>query len=168
MRGYPQGVRLPIESMFADKIQQTTPEISYKLTANIPASSPGVVSFNRFGASLPAEQYQIEYRTKDKIVNLPIKFVVLTNGKAQSNGDHFPFIFKTVYNATVVGSPTAGAMSNFTYYNIPGFIKLWLSWNAIERSGIQPNIYIRPTIKGIQSGKDEVLERALLYLKSGK
>jgi C-terminal processing protease CtpA/Prc len=94
--------------------------------------------------------------------------VVLTNGTAQSSGDYFSFIFKTVYNATVVGSPTAGAMSNFTNYDIPGYIRLWLSWNAIERSGIQPNIYIQPTIKGIQSGKDEVLDRALIYLKSGK
>ena len=64
------------------QIQQTTPDISYKLKADIAASSPGVVSFNPFGASLPAEQYQIEYRTKNKIVNLPIKFVAIPNGIA--------------------------------------------------------------------------------------
>jgi len=168
MRGYPQGARFPLELMFPDKIRNITPEISYKKTANIPASSPNVISVNRFGSRIPAEQYQTEYLTKDKTFDTPVKFVVLTNGSAQSNGDYFPFIFRSLYNATIIGSPTAGAMSNFTNYTIPGNIRLWLSFYGIKREGIQPDIFIRPTIKGIQAGKDEVLERAIKYLQTGK
>jgi C-terminal processing protease CtpA/Prc len=168
MRGYPQGAGLPIESIFPDKIRKITPEISYKLTANIPASSPKVISVNRFGSSFPAEQYQIEYHTKDKKFDLPIKLVVLTNGSAQSSGDYRPFIYRSIYNATIIGSPTAGAMASFTNYHIPGNIRLWLSWRAIDRKGIQPDIFVQPTIKGTQADRDEVLERAIKYLQTGR
>jgi hypothetical protein len=38
----------------------------------------------------------------------------------------------------------------------------------MQRKGIQPDIYVQPTIKGIQSGKDEVLERAVKYIRTEK
>ncbi|CAM3574699.1 hypothetical protein FLCH110379_11415 [Flavobacterium chungbukense] len=37
-----------------------------------------------------------------------------------------------------------------------------------QRIGIIPDIEIKPTIKGIQEGKDEVLDRALLFIETGK
>ena len=73
-----------------------------------------------------------------------------------------------VFNAIIIGTPTAGANSFFVNYFIPGDIRLWLSGMPIERSGIQPDIVIQPTVKGLQAGKDEVLERAIKYLKTGK
>lgn len=37
-----------------------------------------------------------------------------------------------------------------------------------QRIGIVPDIEIKPTIRGIQEGKDEVLERAVLFVEKGK
>jgi hypothetical protein len=37
-----------------------------------------------------------------------------------------------------------------------------------QRIGIKPDISVYPTVKGIQAGKDEVLERAIEFLKTGK
>ena len=37
-----------------------------------------------------------------------------------------------------------------------------------QRTGIIPDIEIKPTIKGIQEGKDQVLDRALLFIETGK
>ena len=34
--------------------------------------------------------------------------------------------------------------------------------------GVKPDIEVKPTLKGIQKGRDEVLERALEYIKTGK
>jgi C-terminal processing protease CtpA/Prc len=168
IRGYPQGAYLQLESIFKDKMRKINPEITYKLVGNIPASSPDVISVDRLGSYIPAEQYKIDYRTRDKVFDLPFKLVVLINGTGQSNGDYIPFINKTILNATLVGSPTAGAMTNFTNYKIPGNIRLWLSYGPIERKGIQPDIFIQPTIKGVQAGKDEVLERAIKFIQTGK
>jgi C-terminal processing protease CtpA/Prc len=36
-----------------------------------------------------------------------------------------------------------------------------------QRIGIIPDIIVKPTVKGIKEGKDEVLERALKYIKDG-
>jgi hypothetical protein len=32
--------------------------------------------------------------------------------------------------------------------------------------GIQPDVFVEPTIEGIRAGRDEVLEKALEYLNS--
>jgi len=168
IRGYPQGDYLQLESIFQDKMRRRKPEITYKVIGNIPASSPDVISVNRFGSFISAEQYKAQNWTRDKVFDLPFSFIVLINGAAQSSGDYIPFIYKTTFNATLVGTPTAGAMSNFTNYTIPGNIRLWLSHVPIERKGIQPDIYVAPTIKGIQTGKDEVLERAIKFIQTGK
>ncbi len=71
---------------------------------------------------------------------------------------------KTICNATLIGSPTAGANSYFVNYHIPGHLRLGLRGMPIERAGIQPDIKIQPTIQGIQAGRDEALERAIKFL----
>jgi hypothetical protein len=38
----------------------------------------------------------------------------------------------------------------------------------LQRVGIQPDVVVRPTLAGVRAGKDEVLERALAYLATGK
>jgi hypothetical protein len=34
----------------------------------------------------------------------------------------------------------------------------------LQRTGLQPDVEVRPTIAGIREGKDEVLEKALAYI----
>jgi C-terminal processing protease CtpA/Prc len=73
-------------------------------------------------------------------------------------------------------SPTAGSNGGVAVFNIPGSITLCFSQLGIllpngksfQRYGVQPDINIRPTVKGIQLGKDEVLERAVKFLQTGK
>ena len=104
------------------------------------------------------------------------KIVLLTNESAQSSGEDLALSSKLVNNATLIGSNTSGTSGAATSFVIPGNIALWYSEETIAypdgkrttRLGLQPDIYVRPTIKGIQSGKDEVLERAIKYLQTGK
>jgi hypothetical protein len=168
IRGYPQGTYLQLAEIFKDKMHNISPGITYKVVANLPASIPGVISVNRFGSQIPAEQYEVVYQTTNRRFALPFKFVVLINGSGQSNGDYIPFINRTEFRATLIGSPTAGAMTTFTNYTIPGNLRLWLSNGPIDRKGILPDIYVSPTIKGLLSGRDEVLQRAIKYFHTGK
>jgi C-terminal processing protease CtpA/Prc len=104
------------------------------------------------------------------------KTVVLTNESAQSFAENVVGGLKAMCNATIIGSPTAGAESWTINFHIPGNITLWLSGGnlimpngkSIMRFGHQPDINVSPTIKGIQAGKDEVLERALKFLQTRK
>ena len=104
------------------------------------------------------------------------KVVMLINEIALSAAEHTCLMLRALCNATFIGSPTAGANGVMTDFNIPGGLKLWFSGEEVrypdgkplQRVGLQPDIFVRPTIKGIQAGKDEVLERAIKYLQTGK
>jgi C-terminal processing protease CtpA/Prc len=104
------------------------------------------------------------------------KTVVLTNESAQSFAENVVGGLQAIAGATIIGSPTAGAESGTLNFTIPGNITLWFSstnsiypdGKSFMRLGYQPDISIRPTIKGIQAGKDEVLERAIKFIQTGK
>lgn len=167
-RGYPKNFSFSPKLLFHEMSRKISPHVYMKLTSNIPASAPNVISVDRWSSNPPAENYQVEYWTNSNKLDIPGKVVVLINGTAQSAAESTAWQIKNMCNATLIGSPTAGANAYDLYYTIPGNINLWLSGSPIDRKGIQPDILIYPTVKGFQSGKDEVLERAIKYLQAGK
>jgi len=42
---------------------------------------------------------------------------------------------------------------------------LYADGSRIQRRGVQPQIRVEPTIKGLREGRDEVLEAAVKYLQ---
>jgi C-terminal processing protease CtpA/Prc len=104
------------------------------------------------------------------------KIVILINESAQSYAENLPLVLKSMSNATFIGSPTAGADAMTTSFIIPGNLTLFFSGceisypdgRRIMQLGLQPDIFVRPTIKGMQAGKDEVLERTIKFIQSGK
>ena len=77
---------------------------------------------------------------------------------------------------TIIGSQTAGADGDITGIKLPGGIQTAFSGHGIhypdgrptQGIGIVPDMKISPTIKGIKEGRDEVLERAIEFAKTGK
>ena len=103
------------------------------------------------------------------------KVVLLLNEDAQSQAEWTAMCFQTCGHATIVGSQTAGADGNVSIFDFEGFNTnfsgigvFYPDKRETQRIGIVPDIEIKPTIKGIQEGKDEVLDRALLFIKTGK
>jgi C-terminal processing protease CtpA/Prc len=78
--------------------------------------------------------------------------------------------------ATVIGSQTAGADGNVSRFSLPGGLTTAFSGIGVyypdgketQRVGIVPDIEVKPTIKGIQEGRDELLERAISVLENGE
>ena len=75
-------------------------------------------------------------------------------------------------NVTTIGSQTAGADGNTNEIEFIGFKSLmsglgvyYPDGTETQRKGIKIDIEVQPTIKGIQEGKDEILEEALEFLK---
>jgi C-terminal processing protease CtpA/Prc len=101
------------------------------------------------------------------------KIAVLIHGSTQSAAEHTCLLLETVADVTFVGSPTSGADGNITYTFLPGNIALSFTGMGVlhadgrqlQRKGIQPHIRVEPTIKGIRSGRDEILEKAVEFLK---
>ncbi|WP_264566029.1 S41 family peptidase [Flavobacterium sp. N3904] len=103
------------------------------------------------------------------------KVVVLLNEKSMSQSEWTAMCFQTAGNTTIIGSQTAGADGNVTDIlikdistRISGLGVYYPDKRETQRIGIIPDIEIKPTIKGIQEGKDEVLDRALQFIETGK
>ncbi|MDQ6470248.1 S41 family peptidase [Flavobacterium sp. LHD-80] len=104
------------------------------------------------------------------------KVIVLVDENAVSHAEHSAMALQTVPKSTVIGSQTGGADgSNFKFLIIKGFSSTFTCYGVfypnkkeVQRIGIVPDIEVKPTILGIQQGKDEILDRAILFAKNGK
>ncbi|MDR2914824.1 MAG: peptidase S41 [Tannerella sp.] len=101
------------------------------------------------------------------------KLVVLVDENTQSQAEYTAMAFRAGNNTTIIGSQTAGADGNISEIVLPGGIRTCISGIGIyypdgretQRIGIVPDIEIKPTIKGIREGRDEVLEKAIEIIR---
>lgn len=100
------------------------------------------------------------------------KIMILVNEITQSASEFYAMAYSVHPNAQVIGSTTAGADGNISSFFLPGGISTMFSGVGVyypnkaetQRVGIKIDIECKPTIKGIQAGKDEVLEKAIQLL----
>ena len=101
------------------------------------------------------------------------KIVILINENSQSHAEFCTMMYRTLPNSIVIGNTTAGADGNVVDIRLPGGVCSYFSGIGIyypdgtetQRVGIIPDIYVWPTVQGIRDGRDELLERALEWLK---
>ncbi|MFZ4523166.1 MAG: S41 family peptidase [Bacteroidales bacterium] len=97
------------------------------------------------------------------------KVVILVNETSVSQSEYTTMAFRTAPGATVVGSTTAGADGNVSFFKLPGGILTAISGIGVfypdgkgtQRVGIVPDIEVKPTIQGILEGRDELIEKAI-------
>jgi carboxyl-terminal processing protease len=76
---------------------------------------------------------------------------------------------------TTVGARTAGALTGASEYNLPDGGQLSVAefdirtpdGRRLEGVGLEPKIPVRPSLTDLRAGRDPVLDRALLALRSG-
>jgi C-terminal processing protease CtpA/Prc len=104
------------------------------------------------------------------------KVVMLVNESDQSNDEIVILMLKANYNVTLIGSNTSGTTGEATSVLVQKNVLTYFSssaitypsGNAIQRVGIVPDITVTPTIEGVQQRKDEVLDRAVQFISTGK
>lgn len=104
------------------------------------------------------------------------KVIVLLDEKAVSHAEFNAMSLQTAPKVKVIGSQTGGADgAKYGFPIIKGFYTTFTCYGVFypnkketQRIGIVPDIEVKPTILGIQQGRDEVLERAVLFAKNGK
>ncbi len=97
------------------------------------------------------------------------KVIILMNECTQSVLETMVMSFMDAPNATVIGTPSAGANGNKMDITLPGGIQTSISGLAVtymdgsqtQRIGLKPDITVKQTVKGIAEGKDEVIEKAI-------
>ncbi len=101
------------------------------------------------------------------------KTVMLIDERTLGQAEHAGLFFEAANKTAFVGSPSAGADGEVTSFVVPGGVTISFSSHDVrqvnggklQRLGLQPAVSVSPTIKGIRDGRDEVLEKALEYLK---
>ncbi len=104
------------------------------------------------------------------------KVIALVGSGTHSFGEQTVMSLQTAPDTTVIGTQTSGADGpNYSFNIINGFDSSFTSAGVFypnkketQRVGIPLDIEVKITLKGVQEGKDEVLDRALLFIESGK
>jgi C-terminal processing protease CtpA/Prc len=97
------------------------------------------------------------------------RVMILVDEVSLSQAEYTTMAFRASPKAMVVGSTTAGADGNVSPFALPGGLSTMISGIGVfypdkkptQRIGILPDVEVRPTIAGVRSGRDEVLEEAL-------
>ncbi len=159
LRNYPNGTLFEIANFINNKeepfVIYTNPDLTY----------PGRYKWT-----------QIDSCGKENPENYKGKVIILLNEDAVSQPEWTAMGFQTAGNTTIIGSQTGGADGNVS--NLQVFKQIYTQFTGLgvyypdgretQRIGIVPDIEVKPTIKGIQEGRDEVLERALQFIETGK
>ena len=104
------------------------------------------------------------------------KVIVLLNEESISQSEWTAMCFQTAPDTTIIGSQTGGADGNVSGIDympaimtrFTGIGVYYPDRRETQRIGIVPDIEVKPTIKGIQEGRDEILERAIQFIETGK
>jgi len=99
------------------------------------------------------------------------KVILLVNEKSQSQAEFTAMGLQTGNNVTTIGSQTSGADGNISIIEMVGGFKTAISGIGIfypdgtetQRKGVKIDIEVRPTLQGMIQGKDEVLEKAIVF-----
>ena len=136
----------------------------------IGADGPGVRSSLRFEQHVP--------KRKEGVRAFDGPVVVLIDERAISRAEHACLYLKAAAaeRITFIGTPTNGTNGDTTNSVLPGGIRFGFTGHDVrfpdesqlQRRGIQPDLVVAPTIAGVRAGRDEVLERAVRFLESGK
>lgn len=101
------------------------------------------------------------------------KIAFITDGRAISYAESVMGIVENYKLGAIVGEPTAGTNGNVNPFNLPGgYTVIFTGMKVVKHDGtvhhgvgIQPTIPVHRTIAGVAAGKDELLEKALEYVR---
>ncbi|MBE0648636.1 MAG: T9SS type A sorting domain-containing protein [Bacteroidales bacterium] len=152
IRNYPNGTVWEIANlMYPDSIcfsKLTLPDVKY----------PGTYSWDNQTLG-----------THGNINSYQGQVIILCNQQTISHAEYSCMVLKAMPNSVVVGSQTAGADGNISWFHLSqeiqtGFTSLGVFYpngDSTQRIGIVPDSVVYPTPAGIRQGRDEVLEKAL-------
>lgn len=160
MRGYPQGTAWAIAPRLTTESSVAAAKFRRPLVMSPDTSTWTTVEFVQFTPQ--TDQWRYEGET-----------VMLIDERTISQAEHTGLFFEAANGTRFVGTHTNGANGDVTNFYVPGGIVINFSGHDVrhvdgrqlQRIGLVPDIEVKPTLEGIRTGKDEVLEKALEYLR---
>lgn len=161
MRGYPNGTGWSIAPRLNTN-QATAGAIFLRPEL---APSDTVEARTRFSFEQPLP------KTDQEIYRKPT--VMLIDERAVSQAEWTGLLFEAANGTKFIGTNSAGAVGDRTELVLPGGIHITFTGHDVRHAdgrpvqgiGLVPDVRVEPTVAGIRAGRDEVLERALAYLR---
>lgn len=102
------------------------------------------------------------------------KIVIIVDDQTFSLAEFAAMCFQTSDNIITIGSQTVGADGSVSVFDLMNGVKTAMSGYGIvypngeqsQRSGVKIDIEVKPTIKGLIQGKDEVLEKGISIISN--
>ena len=144
--------------------------VPFSLGSYFVSSTTPFVKFTHGNIDNPGEFYFAKtLKIPSKGKTYKGKLIVLVNELSQSQAEYTAMAFRAGDNTTIIGSTTAGADGNVSTIMLPGGLRTMISGIGVyypngdetQRTGIIPDIEVRPTIEGIRENRDELLEKAI-------
>ncbi len=163
MRGYPRNTRAALGSWLSKRPQIISSRMVRKL-----AFSPDTKATE--------EREGRQQWTLDPAKHYGGPTVLLIDERAQSQSEATGMVLRAANGTRFVGSHTAGANGDGSSFFVPGGIRIGLTGQGVvhpdgrqlQRIGLVPDIAVTPTINGMRQGRDEVLDRAVALINTGK
>lgn len=143
---------------------------NYLLSKKTPFAKFSIGSIETPGLFTTTDLLNVGKKNKDYYKG---KVVILVNETTQSSAEFHSMAYRVHPNALVIGSTTAGADGDVSEFYLPGGITTMISGIGVyypdgketQRIGIVPDIEVKPSIQGIQEGRDELIEKAIQLIK---
>jgi len=153
IRNYPSD--FPIYELSANLMQDSIPFVKFSRGSTV---TPGLFTFTK---TLNAGA--------DNNEDYKGKVIILVNELTQSSAEFHAMAYRVHPNAMVIGSSTAGADGNMSWFTLPGNINTGISGIGVyypdgketQRVGIVPDMIVTPTIESVKQDRDLVLEKAI-------
>jgi C-terminal processing protease CtpA/Prc len=162
MRGYPNGIFWIVPQRLTEKNDIPAALLEMPIVGDIFAPK----STNSF--------YQMVFPRDPSKPVYKGRTVMLIDERTMSQAEHTGLFLRAVNGTKFVGSHTSGADGEITTFSLPGAIGVGFTGQSVrfpdgkqlQRVGLVPDISVKPTIKGIRAGRDEVLDAAVKYLST--
>jgi C-terminal processing protease CtpA/Prc len=163
MRGYPRGVFFALAPRLNVKNAKYAALFQRPVVRGAAGSDDNGSSFRQ--PIEPTDRWKYQGKT-----------VLLIDERAISQAEHTGLFLEAACGPTFIGSHTAGANGDVTYATLPGGLTVGFGGHDVrhadgrqlQRVGLTPHIEVKPTIRGIREGTDEVLERAIKFIQEGR
>jgi len=121
------------------------------------------------------DKFKFSFRNRNFIPNqifLNCKKIFIFDSGTISLGEEYSSSVKYNNLGITIGQPTAGTNGEIIKYNLPGnlsFMFTGMKVLNVDSSqhyilGVQPDIFVNKTIKGVMAGKDEYIDKAIELL----
>lgn len=166
MRGYPRGVAWSLAPRLAREPGKAA-ALFRKPCITSPDAPAGALKRETLAYTFTQHISRTDKRIYEGMT------LMLIDERAISQAEHTGLFLRAANGTKFIGSPTAGANGDVTNFFVPGGVQIMFTGQAVmhpdgsplQRVGLIPDVEVRPTIEGIRSGRDEVLEKAVEFAK---